>query len=153
MVWNRSNDKNRFYGFFIIATHVKHLRNRKNSYPAILWQEDFTLTKLKSAFLGLTKYSINSLSIGSAISTSSDVSTVIAVSEQLELVSLEADNLNEAIDIINSNPYGNGTAIFTTNGTTARKFVHSIDVGQVRTTPRTASLLYSGCNRCLWFTG
>lgn len=69
------------------------------------------------------------------------------------LVSLEADNLDEAIDIINSNPYGNGTAIFTTNGTTARKFVHSIDVGQVRTTPRTASLLYSGCNRCLWFTG
>ena len=29
------------------------------------------------------------------------------------------------------NPYGNGTAIFTTNGATARKFQEQIDVGQV----------------------
>jgi malonate-semialdehyde dehydrogenase (acetylating)/methylmalonate-semialdehyde dehydrogenase len=27
--------------------------------------------------------------------------------------------------------YGNGTAIFTTNGATARKFTQEIDVGQV----------------------
>jgi len=44
---------------------------------------------------------------------------------------LNADTLDEAIDIINSNPYGNGTAIFTTNGATARKFTQMIDVGQV----------------------
>ena len=30
-----------------------------------------------------------------------------------------------------SNPYGNGTAIFTNNGATARKFQQEIDVGQV----------------------
>ncbi|XP_067939225.1 probable methylmalonate-semialdehyde/malonate-semialdehyde dehydrogenase [acylating], mitochondrial [Watersipora subatra] len=47
------------------------------------------------------------------------------------LVSLEVDTLDEAIDLINANRYGNGTAIFTTNGATARKFTHSIDVGQV----------------------
>lgn len=47
------------------------------------------------------------------------------------LVSLEADTLDEAIEIINANPYGNGTAIFTMNGATARKFVEEIDVGQV----------------------
>lgn len=47
------------------------------------------------------------------------------------LVSLEADTLEDAVDIINSNPYGNGTAIFTTNGATARKFTMDIDVGQV----------------------
>lgn len=29
--------------------------------------------------------------------------------------------------------YGNGTAIFTTNGAVARKFQHEIDVGQART--------------------
>ena len=34
-----------------------------------------------------------------------------------------------------SNPYGNGTAIFTTNGSTARRFTNQIDVGQVY--PRT----------------
>jgi acyl-CoA reductase-like NAD-dependent aldehyde dehydrogenase len=32
-----------------------------------------------------------------------------------------ADTLDEAINIINANPYGNGTAIFTSNGATARK--------------------------------
>lgn len=47
------------------------------------------------------------------------------------LVCLGADTLDEAIDIINKNPYGNGTAIFTNNGATARKFVNQIDVGQV----------------------
>jgi len=44
---------------------------------------------------------------------------------------LTVDTLDEAIDMINNNPYGNGTAIFTTNGATARKFTQSIDVGQV----------------------
>uniref|UniRef100_A0A7N8X2N7 Methylmalonate-semialdehyde/malonate-semialdehyde dehydrogenase [acylating], mitochondrial n=1 Tax=Mastacembelus armatus TaxID=205130 RepID=A0A7N8X2N7_9TELE len=47
------------------------------------------------------------------------------------LVVLEADNLDEAISLINRNPYGNGTAIFTTNGATARKFTHEVDVGQI----------------------
>jgi malonate-semialdehyde dehydrogenase (acetylating)/methylmalonate-semialdehyde dehydrogenase len=47
------------------------------------------------------------------------------------LCSLEADTLDQAIEIINNNPYGNGTAIFTTNGATARKFQSEIDVGQI----------------------
>lgn len=47
------------------------------------------------------------------------------------LVCLSAETLDDAIEIINKNPYGNGTAIFTTNGATARKFVNEIDVGQV----------------------
>ena len=42
------------------------------------------------------------------------------------LVVLEADTLDEAIDIINKNPYGNGTAIFTQSGATARKFINDI---------------------------
>lgn len=48
------------------------------------------------------------------------------------LIILEAENLDEAIALINHNPYGNGTAIFTTNGATARKYTHEVDVGQVR---------------------
>ena len=47
------------------------------------------------------------------------------------LCSLEADTLDDAINLINSNQYGNGTAIFTTNGATARRFSQQIDVGQV----------------------
>ncbi|KAL1789736.1 methylmalonate-semialdehyde dehydrogenase [acylating], mitochondrial [Sigmodon hispidus] len=47
------------------------------------------------------------------------------------LVVLETETLDEAIKIVNDNPYGNGTAIFTTNGATARKYSHMVDVGQV----------------------
>lgn len=47
------------------------------------------------------------------------------------LVVLEADTLDDAIRMVNRNPYGNGTAIFTTNGATARKYTHEVDVGQV----------------------
>ncbi|XP_066583272.1 probable methylmalonate-semialdehyde/malonate-semialdehyde dehydrogenase [acylating], mitochondrial isoform X2 [Prorops nasuta] len=42
-----------------------------------------------------------------------------------------ADTLDQAIDIINNSPYGNGTAIFTTNGAAARAFSHRIEAGQV----------------------
>ncbi|KAJ3047593.1 Methylmalonate-semialdehyde dehydrogenase [acylating] mitochondrial [Rhizophlyctis rosea] len=47
------------------------------------------------------------------------------------LVCLEVDTLDEAIKIINENPYGNGTAVFTNSGAIARKFTEEIDVGQV----------------------
>ena len=39
--------------------------------------------------------------------------------------------MDEAIDLVNKNHYGNGTAIFTTNGATARKFCQEIEAGQV----------------------
>lgn len=48
------------------------------------------------------------------------------------LICLSVDTLNEAIQLINNNPYGNGTAIFTNSGAVARKYQHEIDVGQVK---------------------
>ena len=47
------------------------------------------------------------------------------------LVTMTVDTLDQAIELINNNPYGNGTSLFTTNGATARKFTQEIDVGQV----------------------
>ncbi|XP_043476479.1 probable methylmalonate-semialdehyde dehydrogenase [acylating], mitochondrial isoform X2 [Leptopilina heterotoma] len=47
------------------------------------------------------------------------------------LVCINADTLDEAINIINNSKYGNGTAIFTTNGATARSYVNRIEAGQV----------------------
>jgi malonate-semialdehyde dehydrogenase (acetylating)/methylmalonate-semialdehyde dehydrogenase len=47
------------------------------------------------------------------------------------LVCLTVDTLEQAIELINSNPYGNGTALFTTNGSAARRFQTFVDVGQV----------------------
>lgn len=44
---------------------------------------------------------------------------------------IEVETLDQAIETINSNPNGNGTAIFTSSGWAARKFQHEIDVGQV----------------------
>jgi malonate-semialdehyde dehydrogenase (acetylating)/methylmalonate-semialdehyde dehydrogenase len=44
---------------------------------------------------------------------------------------VSANTLDEAIDLINRNPYGNGTGIFTQSGAAARKFQSDIDVGQV----------------------
>ena len=42
-----------------------------------------------------------------------------------------AETLDEAIAMINANPNGNGTAIFTQSGAAARKFQEEIDVGQI----------------------
>src|SRR5688500_11801112 len=47
------------------------------------------------------------------------------------LVVLRADTLEEAIDLINKNPYANGTAIFTESGGAARRFAAEIQVGMV----------------------
>ncbi len=47
------------------------------------------------------------------------------------LLAAEVDDLDAAIEMINANPYGNGTSIFTASGGVARKFQHEIDVGQV----------------------
>ncbi len=47
------------------------------------------------------------------------------------LVALEVDTLDEAIELINNNIYGNGTSIFTSSGAAARKYQHEILVGQV----------------------
>lgn len=44
---------------------------------------------------------------------------------------LNVDTLDEAIALINANPYGNGTALFTQSGAAARKFQHEVDVGQI----------------------
>ena len=42
-----------------------------------------------------------------------------------------ADTIDEAIALINANPNGNGTSIFTQSGAAARRFEEEIDVGQV----------------------
>ena len=44
---------------------------------------------------------------------------------------LRAPTVDDAIDLINANPYGNGTAIFTSHGGAARKFVRGVKVGMI----------------------
>ena len=47
------------------------------------------------------------------------------------LALVAADDIDQAIEFINENPNGNGTAIFTQSGAAARKFQEEIDVGQI----------------------
>lgn len=47
------------------------------------------------------------------------------------LVTLCVDTLDEAIALVNANPFGNGVGLFTQSGAAARKFQSEIDVGQV----------------------
>jgi malonate-semialdehyde dehydrogenase (acetylating)/methylmalonate-semialdehyde dehydrogenase len=47
------------------------------------------------------------------------------------LVVLRANTIDEAIALVNRNPYANGTAIFTESGGAARRFVSEIQVGMV----------------------
>ena len=47
------------------------------------------------------------------------------------LILLRADTFEEALDLVNRNPYGNGAAIFTSDGRTAREFEARVQVGMV----------------------
>ncbi|KAK2050163.1 methylmalonate-semialdehyde dehydrogenase [Colletotrichum somersetense] len=47
------------------------------------------------------------------------------------LVCLNVETLDEAIELINKNEYGNGTAIFTRSGATAEAFRRNIEAGQI----------------------
>jgi malonate-semialdehyde dehydrogenase (acetylating)/methylmalonate-semialdehyde dehydrogenase len=47
------------------------------------------------------------------------------------LVVTRVDTLDEAIALINANPYGNGTAVFTASGEAARRFQREVTVGMI----------------------
>lgn len=47
------------------------------------------------------------------------------------LCCMVVDTLEEAIELVNANPFGNGTSIFTASGAAARKYQSDIEVGQV----------------------
>lgn len=44
---------------------------------------------------------------------------------------LRVGSYDEAVDLVNANPYGNGTAVFTNDGGAARRYQHEVEVGMV----------------------
>ncbi|MET0453273.1 MAG: CoA-acylating methylmalonate-semialdehyde dehydrogenase [Mycobacterium sp.] len=44
---------------------------------------------------------------------------------------VRVETYDEALELINSNPYGNGTAIFTNDGGAARRFQNEVEVGMI----------------------
>ncbi|MEE3320767.1 MAG: CoA-acylating methylmalonate-semialdehyde dehydrogenase [Pseudomonadota bacterium] len=47
------------------------------------------------------------------------------------LCCVSVDTLEDALQLVNNSPYGNGTSIFTASGAAARKYQHEVEVGQV----------------------
>lgn len=47
------------------------------------------------------------------------------------LCCMHVDSLAEAIKLVNANPFGNGTSIFTASGAAARNYQSNVEVGQV----------------------
>jgi malonate-semialdehyde dehydrogenase (acetylating) / methylmalonate-semialdehyde dehydrogenase len=44
---------------------------------------------------------------------------------------VRSETVEEAIALINANPYGNGTAVFTSSGAAARQFQREVTVGMI----------------------
>jgi malonate-semialdehyde dehydrogenase (acetylating) / methylmalonate-semialdehyde dehydrogenase len=44
---------------------------------------------------------------------------------------VRADSVDDAIDLVNANPYGNGVAIFISSGEAARRFSRGVNVGMI----------------------
>ncbi|MEI2821574.1 MAG: CoA-acylating methylmalonate-semialdehyde dehydrogenase [Marmoricola sp.] len=63
------------------------------------------------------------------VSTEMDVYSQEIFGPVLSVV--RSDSVDEAIALINSNPYGNGTAIFTSSGEYARRFQRGVHVGMI----------------------
>lgn len=65
----------------------------------------------------------------------SDVTTDMQIYQQEifgpVLCCIHVDTLSDAIKLINDNPFGNGTSIFTASGAAARTFQSEVEVGQV----------------------
>ncbi|MEU7901387.1 CoA-acylating methylmalonate-semialdehyde dehydrogenase [Actinoplanes sp. NPDC049118] len=63
------------------------------------------------------------------VQTSMDVYTEEIFGPVLSVV--RSDSVEAAIDLINANPYGNGTALFTNSGEAARRFQRGVRVGMI----------------------
>jgi malonate-semialdehyde dehydrogenase (acetylating)/methylmalonate-semialdehyde dehydrogenase len=63
------------------------------------------------------------------VETSMDVYTEEIFGPVLSVV--RTDDVDQAIALINANPYGNGTAIFTNSGEAARRFQRGVHVGMI----------------------
>ena len=63
------------------------------------------------------------------VTTDMDVYTEEIFGPVLSVV--RTDSVDEAIALVNANPYGNGTAIFTSSGESARRFQRGVHVGMI----------------------
>ena len=84
------------------------------------------------------------------VDTSMDVYTNEIFGPVLSVV--RVDDVDAAIDLINANPYGNGTAVFTNSGAAARRFVRGVHVGAVFNVPVPVPMAFHSFGQwtCTW---
>ncbi len=78
-------------------------------------------------FLGPTVIDLKSVNPNETIKNSAYTEEIFAP----VLTVMTVPTLDDAIKITNSNPYGNGCALFTSSGAAARKYQFEIEAGQV----------------------
>ena len=121
------NDENAAYGPVISPAAKERVLNliaqgKEQGAECLLDGSDYTVEGYESGnWIGPTMFS--------------NVTTDMAIyKEEIfgpVLCCMEADDLDEVIELVNNSPYGNGTSIFTASGGAARKYQHHIEVGQV----------------------
>jgi malonate-semialdehyde dehydrogenase (acetylating)/methylmalonate-semialdehyde dehydrogenase len=55
----------------------------------------------------------------------------VSLMDQVTPEMVRADTYDQAVDLVNRNPYGNGVALFTRDGGAARQFIFEVEVGMV----------------------
>ena len=78
---------------------------------------------------GLEKGNFVKPTVLDGVAAASDLSQTEIFGPVLSLT--HAENLDQAIDIINRNPYGNASSIFTSSGVAARRFRYEVTTGNV----------------------
>ncbi|MFQ3250719.1 MAG: malonate-semialdehyde dehydrogenase (acetylating)/methylmalonate-semialdehyde dehydrogenase [Glaciecola sp.] len=121
------NDENAGYGPLIspqakakVLSFIEE--GKKQGATCLVDGSDFTLEGYESGnWVGPTVFS--------------DVTTEMSIYQQEifgpVLCCMVVNTLEEAIALVNANPFGNGTSIFTASGAAARKYQSDIEVGQV----------------------
>ncbi|MCU7554225.1 CoA-acylating methylmalonate-semialdehyde dehydrogenase [Alteromonas sp. ASW11-19] len=121
------DDKNAGFGPLIspqakerVVSYIK--KGKEEGASCLLDGSDFTLEGYeKGNWVGPTVFS--------------DVTTDMTIyKEEIfgpVLSCMNVDSLEDALEVVNANPFGNGTSIFTNSGPAARKYQRNVEVGQV----------------------
>ncbi len=126
-----------FVGSTHVGTHVYNLASQHGKRVQCMMgaknhavvMPDANKEQTLNALVGATFGAAGHPTIFSAVTPNMKIYTTEIFGPVMVIVAV--GTLDEAIKLVNDNPFGNGTGIFTQSGAAARKFQSEIDVGQV----------------------
>jgi acyl-CoA reductase-like NAD-dependent aldehyde dehydrogenase len=123
-----------FVGSTPIARYVYETATAHGKRVQALGGAKNHMVVLPDADLDLAADQAINAGFGSAGERCMAISAVVAVGDIADdpvLSVVRVETYDDAVDLINANPYGNGTAIFTNDGGAARRFQNEVEVGMV----------------------